>query len=152
MINKIKSIFFNKNFLTFCIIGAIAYLIHQSVYLIYTKGFKFYDDKYHLISTGIAFVIASVFTYIANAKFTYNRKVDSSSAIKSCIVFIIKFIITEGLSLGIMALMNGLFNSDDLIYKLVDIMLPLILTCITLVLQFFAFNVIFKNSKAVNIE
>lgn len=152
MINKIKSIFFNKNFLSFCIIGGIAYLIHQSIYLIYTKGFKFYDDKYHLISTGIAFIIASIFTYIANARFTYNSKVDSSSALKSCIVFIIKFIITEGLSLGIMAIMNSFFNSDDIIYKLVDIMLPLILTCITLVLQFLAFNVIFNNNKVQNIK
>lgn len=146
MFSKIKSIFFNKNFLCFCIIGAIAYLIHQSIYLIYTKGFKFYDDKYHLISTGIAFIIASIFTYIANAKFTYKHEVDSTSAIKSCIVFIVKFVITEGLTLVIMAIMNNFFNTEGIFYKLVDILLPLILTCITLILQFFAFNVIFKKN------
>ena len=51
MFSKIKNAFFNKRFLTFCIIGGLAYLIHQGIYLLYTKAFDFYDDKNHLIST-----------------------------------------------------------------------------------------------------
>ena len=43
--------------------------------------------------------------------------------------------------------LNHNFSSTDLFYKIVDIMLPLILTCITLVLQFIAFNLIFKSKE-----
>ncbi len=147
MINKIKKVFFNKKFLTFCIIGGLAYLIHQGIYLLYTKTFNFYDDKYHLISTAIAFSIASIFTYYANAIFTYKTKASSKTMWQSIVVFIIKFVLTEVLTLGIMAIMNANFDKKDVFYKVVDIMLPLILTCITLILQFFAFNVIFKEDK-----
>ena len=147
MINKIKKAFFNKKFLTFCIIGGLAYLIHQGIYLLYTKAFNFYDDKYHLISTAIAFSIASIFTYYANAIFTYKTKASSKTMWQSIIVFILKFVLTEALTLGIMAIMNANFDKKDVFYKVVDIMLPLILTCITLILQFFAFNVIFRENK-----
>ncbi|MBS1477452.1 MAG: GtrA family protein [Acholeplasmatales bacterium] len=148
MLTKIKRTFFNKSFLTFCIIGGFAYLIHQGIYLLYTKAFNFYDDKNHLRSTAIAFAIASLFTYFANAKFTYDTKASNDTAIKSIIVFILKFFITEGLTLGIMAIMNHNFESTDLFYKIVDILLPLILTCITLILQFIAFNIIFKSKNS----
>ena len=147
MLSKIKKTFLTKSFLTFCIIGGLAYLLHQGIYLLYTKTFGFYDDKNHLISTAIAFTVASIFTYFANAKFTYDTKAKSDTAIKSLVVFIVKFVITEGLTLGIMAIMKHNFSSTDLFYKIVDIMLPLILTCITLVLQFIAFNLIFKSKE-----
>lgn len=147
MFSKIKNAFFNKRFLTFCIIGGLAYLIHQGVYLLYTKTFGFYDDKFHLISTAIAFTIASVFTYYANAMFTYKTKASGKTLWQSILVFVLKFILTEGLTLGIMAIMNASFEPEQLFYKIVDIMLPLILTCVTLILQFFAFNIIFKNNK-----
>lgn len=147
MFSKIKNAFFNKRFLTFCIIGGLAYFIHQGIYLLYTKAFDFYDDKNHLISTAIAFSIASIFTYYANAKFTYKTKAEGKTMWQSVLVFVLKFIITEGITLGIMAIMNASFEPEQLFYKIVDIMLPLILTCITLILQFFAFNVIFKSNK-----
>ena len=104
MLSKIKKTFLTKSFLTFCIIGGLAYLLHQGIYLLYTKTFGFYDDKNHLISTAIAFTVASIFTYFANAKFTYDTKAKSDTAIKSLVVFIVKFVITEGLTLGIMAI------------------------------------------------
>lgn len=147
MIKKLKQTFLTKSFLTFCIIGGLAYLIHQGIYLLYTKAFSFYDDKFHLISTAIAFLIASIFTYLANAKFTYNTKAKSDTAIKSLFVFVAKFVITECLTLGIMAIMNYNFTPNDVFYKFVDTMLPFILTCITLILQFLAFNIIFKKDR-----
>ena len=64
MLSKIKKTFLTKSFLTFCIIGGLAYLLHQGIYLLYTKTFGFYDDKNHLISTAIAFTVASIFTYL----------------------------------------------------------------------------------------
>ena len=57
MLSKIKKTFLTKSFLTFCIIGGLAYLLHQGIYLLYTKTFGFYDDKNHLISTAIAFTV-----------------------------------------------------------------------------------------------
>lgn len=147
MIKNLKQIFFNKSFLTFCIIGGLAYLLHQAIYLLYTKLFGFYDDKFHLISTAISFLIASIFTYFANAKFTYNTKAKSDTAIKSLFVFVAKFAITEGLTLGIMTIMNHNFTPNYVFYKIVDIMLPFILTCVTLILQFLAFNIIFKKDR-----
>ena len=46
--------------------------------------------------------------------------------------------------------MNSNFNKDDLFYIIVDKMLPLILTCITLILQFLAFNIIFRKKDSNN--
>lgn len=152
MFIKIKKIFLNKKFITFCIIGILAYLIHQSIYLLYTKAFNFYDDKNHLLSTAIAFIIASIFTYFANAKFTYNTNTTSSTALKSIVVFILKFLLTEGITLLIMAIMNHNVDSSSLFYKIIDTLLPLILTCITLILQFLAFNVIFKSKEMIDNE
>lgn len=145
MFKKIKETFFNRKFITFCIIGFLAYLIHQGIYSLYNSVFHFYDDSYHLISTAIAFILASIFTYLANAKFTYNSNSSKKTVIQSIIVFILKFLLTEGITLGIMAIMNTCFSHDDIFYKIVDILLPLILTCITLILQFLAFNIIFKK-------
>ena len=145
MFKKIKETFFNKKFITFCIIGFLAYLIHQGIYSLYINVFHFYDDSYHLISTAIAFILASIFTYLANAKFTYNTNSSKKTVIQSIIVFILKFLLTEGITLGIMAIIKSNFTPQDTFYKIVDTMLPLILTCITLILQFLAFNVIFKK-------
>ena len=150
MFNKIKETFFNKKFITFCIIGFLAYLIHQGVYSLYNSVFHFYDDSFHLLSTAIAFILASIFTYIANAKFTYNANSSKKTVIQSIVVFILKILLTEGITLGIMAIMNSNFNKDDLFYIIVDKMLPLILTCITLILQFLAFNIIFRKKDSNN--
>lgn len=147
MLAKLKHTFFNKRFLTFCIIGGLAYLVHQFIYLIYTKGLDIWDDHNHLLSTAIAFSIASVVSYLLNAKFTYNQRTSKKKTVEAIVVFIFKFLITEGLTLGIMSLTRHFLDNTDILYKLIDIMLPLILTCITLVLQFLAFNVIFKENK-----
>ena len=72
------------------------------------------------------------------------------TALESLVVYVLKFILTEGITFGIMAIMNNCFSKEDLFYKIVDILLPLILTCITLILQFLAFNVIFKTKNDKN--
>ena len=150
MINKIIKTFFNKKFIIFCIIGGLAYLVHQGVYSLYTQVLKLYDDPYHLISSGLGFIIASIFTYILNAKITYKTNMSKKTALESLVVYVLKFILTEGITFGIMAIMNNCFSKEDLFYKIVDILLTLILTCITLILQFLAFNVIFKTKNDKN--
>lgn len=143
MKNKIKK-FFNKEFLTFCFIGFVAYLVHQICYLFYLK-MNFFDDHYHLISTAFAFTIASIVSLILNAKFTYNEKLSKNNVIKSTLFFIFKFILTEFFCLSIMIPTRRFINDSSFLFIMINKGLPLILTCLTLFLQFIFFNHIFKK-------
>lgn len=147
MIEKIKKTFFNKEFLTFCIIGFLAYLVHQVIYLIYLKGFKLWDDQYHLLSTAICFSLSSIFAYFANAKWTYSQTASTRTAVQSTLVYVVKFVVVEGITIGIMALTKRCLDSSNVWYKIIETMLPLILTVITMILQFIAFNFIFKKRE-----
>lgn len=144
MIDKIKKTFFNRKFITFFIIGFLGYLMHQMIYLVYLKS-GLYDDKYHLLSNGFAFIIVSIILYYANAKFTYKAPTSKETAWKATIVYIIKFILNEGASLGIMAILYSITDETTTLFKVVNTILPMIITVILMILQFLAFNKIFEK-------
>lgn len=144
MIDKIKKTFFNRKFITFFIIGFLGYLVHQMIYLVYLKS-GLYDDKYHLISNGFAFIIVSIIIYYANAKYTYKAQTSKETAWKATIVYIIKFILNEGASLGIMAILYSITDETTTLFKVVNTILPMIITVILMILQFLAFNKIFEK-------
>ena len=140
---KIKSTFFTKEFLTFCIIGFVAYLTHQGVYLFYSSNF--YDDTNHLISNGMGFVIASIVSYILNVKFTYKTESNNKTVVLSIITFILKFVLTLGITYGCMALIKIWFSNSNFWYRFFEILIPVFTTAVTLIFQFICFNLIFKK-------
>ena len=111
------------------------------------KDKKYRDESNEYIIEGVKLLEEAV---KENAKITYKTNMSKKTALESLVVYVLKFILTEGITFGIMAIMNNCFSKEDLFYKIVDILLPLILTCITLILQFLAFNVIFKTKNDKN--
>ncbi|MGD9887579.1 MAG: GtrA family protein [Bacilli bacterium] len=133
MLNFLKK-FLTRNFIVFCIIGGINTLIHWGVYLLI----------FHysiLIANTIAFVIASFFSYWANATFTYREKTTSKTFFLSLLTFLAKL----GLSDGLAYVFELWFKAMD--WPILLKVIPLFVTVILLPLQFLVFNRIFVNSK-----
>jgi len=131
LINKIwkivKEKFLTKEFIIFCIIG----VINTAINFIVMKGTLYVFDKvsandistsdsgfiYYLsmaVSTLLAFVIASIFSYFANAKFTYKQeKRDKKTFVEAMIAFILRFALTYVFTLLIWWLMLLIFKMES---------------------------------------
>ena len=123
----VKTKFLTKSFLSFCIIGVINTLINSlvmkgSLYLFgltTTKDISTSDAGtiYYLsmgISTLLAFLIASLFSYFANAIFTYNQKKrDKRTFFEAFFTFILRFVLTYLLTLLIWYLIITLFKIEN---------------------------------------
>ncbi|MGD9605381.1 MAG: GtrA family protein [Bacilli bacterium] len=133
MINLLKK-FLTKNFIVFCIIGIINTLIHWGVYLLIFN----YSI---LIANTVAFIIASLFSYWANATFTYREKTTSKTFLLSSLTFLAKL----GLSDGLAYLFEIWFKSMN--WTLLLKIIPIFVTMILLPMQFLVFNRIFANPK-----
>lgn len=136
LIDLIKSVL-TISFLKFCIVGVINTVIHIIIYnLLYQYGGTFANT--------IAFIFASIFSYFANAMFTYKEKVKTRTFILSILVFIVKLIISDLLEYGF----TSLFSNTNLDYLIPYN--PLFITTILLPLQFLVFNKIFKEKQSEN--
>ncbi len=138
---KLIKTFITKSFIIFCIIGLLNTVIDFLIY----NGYRLtnFFDYNEIIATTLAFIIASLFSYFANAKFTYKQKSNKDTFIKSIIVFILKWLLHLGLTLGF----NTLFRAID-VESLITFT-PIFVTCIVLPLQFIAFNIIFKKKDEI---
>jgi len=125
LFNFIKTKFLTKSFITFCIIGAMNTLINFVVMNLIVWLFDLlvgYDVSttenfiYYLsmaLSTLIAFVSASMFSYFANARFTYKQKErDKQTSLESIIAFVLRYLVTYLFTLLIWWLMTIIFKLD----------------------------------------
>lgn len=132
--------FFTKEFIIFCIIGVINTLIHLGVYNLYLS-FVTNTNIQIILSTSLAFIIASIFSYWANATFTYHEKIARKTMFLSFITFIVKFILNALLTYVLTYILKKL-SLESLI-----VIIPIFVTCILLPSQFLVFNVIFKKKN-----
>lgn len=137
-IRKMFKTFFTKAFIIFCIIGVLNTLVHLGVYnaVINIPGFT----QEVLVVTGntLAFIIASIFSYWANATFTYRQKVGKVSFFLSAITFVARLVLSD--------ILIWIFNWI-IVKEGWDFMLPwapIPATMILIPLQFLVFNRIFK--------
>ena len=96
--------FWNKKFITFCIIGVLNTLIHlATLYLMY-RLFELMNILQSenlvtikvLIGNAVAFIVASTFSYFANNYITFKNKTsDKKTFIESMIIFLARFGLTE---------------------------------------------------------
>jgi putative flippase GtrA len=133
MINFFKK-FLTRSFIVFCIIGVINTLIHWGVYLLLLQ----YTI---LLANTVAFIVASLFSYWANATFTYKDKVRSTTLFLSLLTFLAKL----GLSDGLAYLFELWFKAND--WTLLIKIIPIFITVILLPMQFLVFNKIFASRK-----
>ena len=123
----IKEKFLTKSFIIFCIIGVLNTIINSLVMKLVLKIFDMTSDvdisikesgtMYYVsmaVATLLAFVVASIFSYFANAKFTYNaKKRDNRTFLEASLAFVGRFILTYVFTLVIWYLIILIFKVDN---------------------------------------
>ena len=123
----IKEKFLTKSFIIFCIIGVLNTIINSLVMKLVLKIFDMTSDvdisikesgaMYYVsmaVATLLAFVVASIFSYFANAKFTYNAKRrDNRTFLEASLAFVGRFILTYVFTLVIWYLIILIFKVDN---------------------------------------
>ena len=108
--------FWNRKFITFCIIGVLNTLIHIGtlwvMYKIFEAGNVLQTDNMEtvrvLLGNAVAFIVASTFSYFANNYITFrNKKSDTKTFIESMIIFLARFGLTELLTFIFVSIFNA---------------------------------------------
>lgn len=134
MINKIKNKFFNKQFLSFGLIGAFNTV---GSLLIYMTSVIFGISV--SLSSLLGDVITMIISYFLNMKFTYHTKF----SLKTFIIFPISYIPGFILNMVITVLIVDLLNAPELYAKAFS--LP-----ITIPLNFIVMSYVIKMTKKEN--
>ena len=96
--------FWNRKFITFCIIGVLNTLIHLgtlwAMYKLFDIANILQEENLEtvkvLIGNAVAFIVASTFSYFANNYITFrNKKSDTKTFVESMIIFLARFGLTE---------------------------------------------------------
>lgn len=133
--NKILKVFFSRALIVFCIIGVINTLVHLAV-------FNLLLAVNTLLANTAAFIIASVFSYFANASFTYNTKTNHTSFIQAMLTFIAKLFLSNALTIAFEWLLLNYLSKPEFIKYI-----PIPVTLIILPFQFLVFNRIFIKKQ-----
>lgn len=129
--NLIKTKFLTKKFLTFVIIGVMNTIINTVVYRLVILVSDLIAEHYGVIdistaeaggaayyismglATLLAFCLASLFSYYANARFTYQQKEkDSKTFLEALIAYVLRFTITYLFTLLIAFIFNLIFKDS----------------------------------------
>ena len=109
--------FWNKKFITFCIIGVLNTLIHLGtlwlMYKIFEKTNVLQEDNVEtvkvLIGNAVAFIVASTFSYFANNYITFKNKTsDNKTFWESMFIFAARFGLTELLTFIFVSIFRAL--------------------------------------------
>lgn len=109
--------FWNKKFITFCIIGVLNTLIHLgtlwAMYKIFEAANVLQEENLEtikvLLGNAVAFIVASTFSYFANNYITFrNKKSDTKTFVESMIIFLARFGLTELLTFIFVSIFKAL--------------------------------------------
>ncbi|MFW5794036.1 MAG: GtrA family protein [Bacillota bacterium] len=140
----IKDNFLTKKFITFGFIGVFNTLIHMIVY-----GFFYTDyNAGAFLSNALAFIIASSFSYFANAYLTFKPKNKTATQFSAVIiVFLTRLLISSLLAQFFdYAVLNWL-NIDYAIYPSAKYIAPFLASALLIPLAFLSLNVVFKKTS-----
>ena len=138
-IRKMFKTFFSKAFIIFCIIGVLNTLVHLGVYNAVLLVTWWSQAVMVVIGNTIAFIAASLFSYWANATFTYRQRVEKKSFILSAITFLMRLLLSDAL----ISLFNQIIEEQGW-FELLP-WAPIPATMILIPLQFLVFNRIFNK-------
>ena len=137
----IKNNFITKKFLTFGLIGVINTLIHLGVYgLIYNRltAGAFFSN------TG-AFIAASIFSYFANAYFTFKPKHKTTSQFSIVIIiFLSRWLISSSLASAFDYSIIYWIKIDYTIYPFAKYIAPFLASAILIPFAYLMLNYVFK--------
>lgn len=159
--NWFKTKFLSRQFITFVIIGVINtiinFLVMKLVLFIFDSAID-YDIStkdggvmYYVsiaTSTLLAFVVASLFSYFANAHFTYKQdKKDSRTFGEATLAFVLRFVLTYLFTILINIIINAIFHMENDPNGWVRTLSNLIASVIMIPPFFLALGFIFKRTK-----
>ena len=113
--------FWNKKFITFCIIGVLNTLIHLgtlwTMYKIFEAANVLQEENLEtvkvLLGNAVAFIVASTFSYFANNYITFkNKKSDTKTFVESMIIFLARFGLTELLTFIFVSIFEAMNLGD----------------------------------------
>ncbi len=142
----VKTHFLTKKFLSFGIIGVVNTVIDALVYLL------FYNEilpDVAFIAKGAAFIVASVFSYFANAVFTF--KPASTNAAQFGVVmavFLVRMLVTMALAEGIDYGVIHWFGIDYDLYPIAPAITAVLSSAIMIPVAYFALDAVYKRFDA----
>ena len=155
----IKAKFFNKSFLSFVIIGVINTLINTFFVWFVSKVFTWIvghevvaGDDLYLWSTGVAtfvaYVLASLFSYFANAHFTYNQdKKDARTFLEAVISFGVRYGLTWVLTWAFGLLFTLILKNTSLSQETITTIANLVASILMIPPFYFMLGFVFKRTK-----
>lgn len=145
----IKTHFLTKKFLTFCIIGFMNTGIHMLVYYVFynlvlpIQG----EGTLAFISNAIAFISASVFSYFANAIFTFKPKQRTGTQFSIVmLIYLSRLLISSLITSGFNYAFINWFNIDYEVYEFIELIPPLIGSALLIPIAYFALDWVFKKT------
>lgn len=142
--NFIKKNFLTKKFITFGIIGVINTLIHMLTYGFFYNQF----NAKAFLSNVAAFIVASVFSYFANAYFTFKPKHKTTKQFSAVLlVFLTRLLISSLLASAFDFMVIHWLNISYATYPAATYIAPMLASVLLIPLAFLALNVVFKKTS-----
>lgn len=145
----IKTHFLTKKFLTFGMIGVMNTGIHMLVYyLSYNFIFQITNDTLlAFICNSVAFIFASVFSYFANAIFTFKPKQRTKTQFSIVMgVYLARLGISSLLTAGFDFAILEWLNADYGAHAYLELVAPLLGSALLIPIAYFALDWVFKKT------
>ncbi|MGD9761046.1 MAG: GtrA family protein [Candidatus Izemoplasmatales bacterium] len=143
----IKINFLTKKFLTFGIIGLLNTLIHL---LVYTSIYDQNSNQFiasAFFSNAIAFIVASIFSYFANAYFTFKPKNKSTMQFSIVIlVFLSRLIVSSLLAELFDFIVINWIGIDYAVHPIAKSIAPFFASALLIPIAYFALDFVFKKT------
>lgn len=143
----VKKNLLTKKFLTFGIIGIFNTFIHLLVYsLIYDENTaRFIGGAF--FSNAIAFIVASIFSYFANAYFTFKPKNKNTMQFSIVIlVFLSRLIVSSLLAELFDFIVINWIGIDYAVYPIAKSIAPFFASALLIPIAYFALDIVFKKT------
>jgi putative flippase GtrA len=142
----IKDNFLTRKFITFGVIGIINTLIHLGVYGIFYNQLS----AGAFLSNTAAFITASVFSYFANAYFTFKPKHKTTTQFSIVVlVFLTRLFISSLLASAFDYMVINWFNIDYELYPLATYIAPFFASALLIPVAYLALNFVFKKTSEI---
>ncbi len=137
----VKTKFLTKKFLLFGIIGVVNTGIHMAVYWVMFNPFAVGP----FFSNTVAFIVASIFSYFANALLTFKPKHKSSMQFTAVMaVFLIRLIVSGLLTTGFDFIIQNWIGIDYAVHNWTTIIAPFFASALLIPIAYFALEFVFK--------
>jgi len=144
-----KTHFLTRKFLTFGIIGVANTGIHMLMYFISYNNIVLMTNLVMKAfwSNTIAFVAASIFSYFANAIFTFKPNKKSTRQFSIVMgVYLLRWFISSSLTSLFDSIFVNVFNFDYSSFKYLELLAPLLASALLIPIAYFALDWVFRKT------